>query len=108
MNWKKSDFIYLIQKEEREREREKEREREREKERERERPMEALQKQLEDFTDGLDKTIFRPLQKKTFLCSSKCCDDVGQSRERFQQVRPPFWEKLSRVDRPPTETTLER
>ena len=96
MNWKKSDFIYLIQKEEREREREKER------------PMEALQKQLEDFTDGLDKTIFRPLQKKTFLCSSKCCDDVGQSRERFQQVRPPFWEKLSRVDRPPTETTLER
>ena len=102
MNWKKSSsFTPFIQKEERERERERERKKEKE------RPMEALQKQLEDFTDGLDKTIFRPLQKKTFLCSSKCCDDVGQSRERFQQVRPPLWEKISRVDRPPTETTLE-
>ena len=107
MNWKKSSsFTPFIQKEEREREREREREKERKKERKKERPMEALQKQLEDFTDGLDKTIFRPLQKKTFLCSSKCCDDVEQSRERFQQVRPPR-EKLSRVDRPPTETTLE-
>ena len=37
MNWKKSDFIYLIQKEERERERKRKRERERERERERKR-----------------------------------------------------------------------
>lgn len=47
--------------------------------------MEALQKQLEDFTDELDKRTFRPLQKKTFMCSSKCCDDTKQSQEHFQR-----------------------
>ena len=47
--------------------------------------MEQLQKQLEQFTDSLDKTTFRPLQKKTFDCSSKCCDDTKQSHETFQR-----------------------
>ena len=47
--------------------------------------MEQLQKQLETFTDSLDKHTFRPLQKKTFDCSSKCCDDVKQSHKTFQR-----------------------
>ena len=47
--------------------------------------MEQLQKQLDQFTDSLDKTTFRPLQKKTFDCSSKCCDDTKQSHETFQR-----------------------
>ncbi|MDA9766611.1 FAM136 family protein [bacterium] len=45
--------------------------------------MEDLQKNIVKIQDDLDLRVFRPLQKRAFDASSKCCDG-DKSRESFQ------------------------
>ena len=45
--------------------------------------MEALNKQITALQDELDLKVFRPLQKRAFDASSKCCDG-SKSSEQFQ------------------------
>uniref|UniRef100_A0A0M3IQB9 Protein FAM136A n=2 Tax=Ascaris TaxID=6251 RepID=A0A0M3IQB9_ASCLU len=69
--------------------------------------MEATQKRMkkavDEMIDEIDRKYLRDVQKKMFLCSSKCCDDKTLSREDVESC----------VDRCNTtmkgaQTTLER
>ncbi|VDM49310.1 unnamed protein product [Toxocara canis] len=47
--------------------------------------MEATQKRMKTAVDAMideiDRKYLRDVQKKMFVCSSKCCDDKSLSRE---------------------------
>mmetsp|Transcript_5011 Transcript_5011/g.13118 ORF Transcript_5011/g.13118 Transcript_5011/m.13118 type:complete len:144 (+) Transcript_5011:74-505(+) len=46
--------------------------------------LHGLQEKLESANDAIEAKVLRPMQKKSFQCSARCCDE-GSSRERLQQ-----------------------
>jgi len=63
------------------------------------RSMEALQTAVLKLQDELDLKVFRPLQKRAFDASSKCCDS-NKSRGDFQRC-------LERAGQPTVETEAQ-
>lgn len=48
-------------------------------------PNERLQRATEEMISSVAKTHLRPMHKKAFLCSAKCCDRLQDaSHEEFQ------------------------
>lgn len=60
-------------------------------------PSIQLQKETEKLLERLGNSTFKPLRKKCFLCSSKCCDSKGSMTE-FQQCVAKCDEPAQRVE----------
>lgn len=49
--------------------------------------QQLLQSSLEAVVSTAELKLLRPLQKESFLCSAKCCDDETGSQQNFQRCQ---------------------
>ena len=47
-------------------------------------PNSRIQSEVEKTLNGLDKSTLRPMRRKAFECSAKCCEDSLSSSEQLQ------------------------
>ena len=49
--------------------------------------QQLLQSSLEAVASNAELKLLRPLQKESFLCSAKCCDDETGTQQHFQRCQ---------------------